>query len=421
MERKKKTFCRTTGLALLAAALLALCPAAGEAASLADILKEKGVITSAEYQQATKDQPIVSYQAGKGLTVESADGNSKLQIGGWAQLWYVYTDADKSSGESSNNIRARNFKLALKGTLFSKNIGYKYQADLAKGFTTEDLYLNYKFGAPLMVQVGQFKPPQSRQELTSLAKQLFVNRSLANDTFDLGRDTGVQASGAFWKKLLEYRLGVFDGNGPNTNNPDNRMMLAGRIDINPLGPVPLDEAAWYSEKPLLNVGGSVAYEKMGPNDVGTKFNTDDDVLDVALNLDGLTSTSFTAAYGSDLSWLLRTVNADAYWLGCSLAAEYYALTASPQLGSDWNADGYYVQAGYQIIPQKLEVGARYSAIKSTDDNASAKFDKNETQFGANYYFAKHNLELQADFTLVNDNLNDGKDDRVFRMQAQFYF
>ncbi len=140
--------------------------------------------------------------------------------------------------------------------------------------------------APLIVQVGQFKPPQARQELTGAGKQLFPERSLANDTFNLGRDKGVQAAGSFADKLVAYRLGLFNGNGPNTSNADDNHMVAGRIDINPLGAYAMDEAGWTSDKPLVNLGGSFAWEKVGPNDVGTKFSTDNDVMDVALNLDG---------------------------------------------------------------------------------------------------------------------------------------
>jgi phosphate-selective porin len=425
MERKMKAFCRTTGLGLLAAALLTLCPAAGEAASLADILKEKGVITSAEYQQATKDQPTVSYQAGKGLTVASADGNSKLQIGGYAQILYRLTDTDAQDKDNQSNFNIRRFKLVLQGTLFSDNFGYRFQGDVSSGFRTEDVFFNYKFGAPLIVQVGQFKPPQARQELTGAGKQLFPERSLANDTFNLGRDQGVQAAGSFAGKLIEYRAGIFNGNGPNTSNPDANHMIAGRIDVNPLGAYAMDEAGWPRDKPLLNLGASAAWEKVTAADVGSAFSTDDDVMDVALNLDGLTSAGFTAAYGKDLTWLLWTANLNATWLGASFASEYYHLGASPQLGQSWSAHGYYVQGGYQIVPDTLELAVRYTAVKSDSTTAtrlvSAVFDKAQTQFGVNYYFRKHLAKLQADFTTVDDHHSANKNDGIVRLQAQFYY
>lgn len=417
-------------MTMMALAALALAGAA-EAKTLEEILKEKGVITAEEYAEATKKSTPAYYEPGKGVSVESADGRYRAQLGGYAQLRYSYADKDDAADDDSSSFSIRRFKLVLQGNVYSKNLGYKFQGDISDGFTTEDAFLNYTFAPPLIVQVGQFKPPQSRQELTSAARQLFAERSLANDTFNLGRDLGLQASGGFSDKLLEYSVGVFNGNGPNTGNPDNRHMVAARLDLNPLGPYPMDEAGWPADTPLVNLGASLAWNKVGTNDIGDGFDRDNDVMDVALGLDALTDNDrtvdgeiipgFRSRYGSDLNWLLWTANLNAAWKGATFAAEYYRLEADPDEGSGWDADGYYVQAGYQVIPQKLELAARYSAIDSDDSDASARFDRSETQFGANYYFAKHNLKLQTDLTLVEDDLNDDEDDTIFRLQAQLYY
>lgn len=409
-----------TALYALMVTILTLAADNAQARSLEDILKEKGVITAEDYVEVKKSN-LVDYQLGKGLNTISADGNSRLHIGGYAQLLYRYTKSDDPAKENISDFDIRRFKLVADGTVLSKKFGYKLQGDVSSGFKTEEIFINYKVAAPLIVQFGQFKPPQARQELTGSGRQLFTERSLANDTFNLDRDQGIQAAGTFAGKLIDYRIGVFNGNGPNVSNPDDNNMIAGRIDVNPLGSYKLDEAGWTSDKPLLNIGGSFAREKVTGVDVGNKFSTDNDVLDVALNLDSLTATTFTTAYGNDLTWLLWTANTNATWLGATLAAEYYHLNANPQLGADWDADGYYLQAGYQVIPQTLELAVRYTAVESTDANASARFDKAEKQFGVNYYFAQHDLKLQSDVTLVADKLAANKDDTIVRVQAQFYY
>jgi phosphate-selective porin len=397
-----------------------------EARTLEEILQDKGVITAEDYAEASKSS-LVTYTPGKGLTAISSDGNSKMHIGGYAQLVYRFTDYDDSTKDDKSDFDNRRFKLVVNGNVFSKNFGYKLQGDVSSGFRTEDIFVNYTFAPPLTLQAGQFKPAQARQELTGAGRQLFPERSLANDTFNLGRDQGIQAAGSFAGKRVDYRLGIFNGNGPNVSNPDDNHMLAGRIDINPLGAYKMDEAGWTTDKPLLNVGGSFAWEKVGPNDVGTAFGTDNDVMDKGLDLDqtlytGTTGKAdFIADYGNDLTWLLWTANANASWMGATFAAEYYKLNADPAVGADWDADGYYVQAGYQIIPQTLELGVRYAKIESTDANASATFDKAETQFGVNYYFAKQALKLQSDVTLVSDDWTVNKDDTIARLQAQFYY
>lgn len=419
------------GLALggLMLAAVGLTSETVQARSLEEILKDKGVITAEDYAEAKKFS-LVNYTPGKGLTATSADGKSSLNLGGYAQLIYRFTDFDARGSDSRSDFDIRRFKLSLRGTLFNPNFGYRFQGDISSGFVTEDAFINYKFAEPLTVQVGQYKPAQARQELTSAAQQLFPERSLANDTFNLGRDQGIQAAGSFAGKLVDYRLGLFNGNGPNTGNTDDNHMLAGRIDLNPLGAYKMDEAGWTSDKPLVNLGGSFAWQKIETSDVGSGFDRDNDVMDVALNLDQTRFTTtttnngtanFITDYGKDLTWQLWTANLNATWMGASFAGEYYSLNADPALGAEWDADGYYLQAGYQVIPQKLELGLRYSAIESTDTNASAKFDKNETQVGVNYYFAKHDLKLQSDMTLVEDNRDANRDDTVVRLQAQFYY
>lgn len=408
------------GILLVGLAVL-LIPGRSEAKTIEEILRDKGVITAAEYKAATEGKGHVQYQAGKGLTAVSADGNSSLHLGGWAQLLYRFTDYDAPDKDSQSDFDIRRFKLVLKGNLLSKNFGYKFQGDVSDGFRTEDVFVNYRFCAPLTLQIGQFKPPQARQELTSAARQLFPERSLANDTFNLGRDRGLQAAGSFAGKKLQYRLGIFNGNGPNTSNPDNHHLYAGRIDFNPLGAYTMDEAGWPGQGPLLNIGCSLAYEKISSADVGSGFNTDDDVMDVALNLDQYTNPGdFTTKYGRDLDWLLGTANLNASWLGAGFAAEYYHLKAAPSLGADWKAHGYYIQASYQVLPEKLELAARYTEVKSTDANASANFDKSQTQLGVNYYFYRHLAKLQSDITWVNDKWKSNQDDTIVRLQAQFF-
>ena len=419
---------RWTAMAVLGL-LLAAGTQGAQATTIQELLRDKGIITAEEYEATTKVTGPAYYQPARGFTIETADGKYRTNIGGYGQLLYRYTDADGDRTDFSD-FNIRRFKVVFQGNVYSKNLLYRVQGDVSTGWRTEDVFLNYRFGTPLSIQAGQYKPPQARQELTGAGRQLFPERSLANDTFNLGRDLGVQASGAFADHLLAYRLGIFNGNGPNTRNPDNRHMLAGRLDVNPLGAYPLDEAALQRDKPLINIGASFAWQKVGPLDVGTAFNADNDVMDVALNLDQARyvttptndgRSNFITDFGNHLTWLLWTANLNAAWKGAAFAAEYYRLNADPAVGADWNADGYYVQGAYQIIPSALELAARYSQVKSTDADSSARFHTAETQFGANYYFKGHDLKLQADVTLVDEKLLADRDDTRFRLQATFFY
>src|SRR5512139_473085 len=74
------------------------------AKTLEDVLKEKGVITEADYKEVTKVKPI-DYKLGKGFTFTSADEKFQLSLGGRMQFRYTFTDYDNdwspSKGDAS--------------------------------------------------------------------------------------------------------------------------------------------------------------------------------------------------------------------------------------------------------------------------------------------------------------------------------
>jgi phosphate-selective porin len=399
-----------------AVAFFAMC-GTGQAKSLEEILREKGVITEEDYKEAVKNNDMAFYKPGRGITVETRDGKFSANVGGRMQVRYTYTDFDDSAVDDSSSFFIQRMKVWLQGNAFHKDLTYRFQHDFRSG-NLEDAYIGYKFAEPFKLTIGQMKPAQARQELNPSSKSLFVERSLANDTFNVGRDLGVQATGSFAEHLVEYRIGGFNGNGPNRNNGGDDHMVALRLDINPLGEVEMDESSFGDENLLLNIGGSFIssnFVSAAADDV----NNDNEVWEQVLG--DPDDVLFAATFGDELEYELYTVNLHSRWRGATFGAEYYFLDAEPDEGGDFDADGYYIQGGYMIIPNTLELAARYSAIESDDGDAPELFDEQQYQLGVNYYLAKHNAKLQADFTHINDDENDDADDNIFRLQAQLIF
>ena len=75
-----------------------------EKKSLEEILKEKGVITEPEYQEATKNKPV-DYTPGRGFTLMTPDELFKLQIGMQLSIRETYTDYFDSSKTDVNEFR----------------------------------------------------------------------------------------------------------------------------------------------------------------------------------------------------------------------------------------------------------------------------------------------------------------------------
>ncbi|MEZ4598358.1 MAG: porin [Syntrophotaleaceae bacterium] len=389
----------------------------GEAKTLEEILREKGVITEEDYQEAVKDSDLAYYSPGKGMAIQSRDGKFLAHVGGRTQILYRFTDAD--DGDNTSTFDIRRFKIWMRGHVFDENLFYRLQLNLGSSTSLEDAYIGYTFADPFELTIGQMKPPQARQELTSFANQLFPERSLANDTFNVGRDIGIMASGSFADHLVEYMIGGFNGNGPNEDNVGDDHMFAARIDINPFGAVSMNEVSFGDEELLLNIGGSFITSNFVEEAVPDDIDDDNEIWDA--NLGEPDNAAFIAAFGDELEYELYTVNLHARWQGATFGAEYYFLDASPDEGGDFDADGYYVQAGYMIVPDTWELAVRYTAIESDDDEAPVPFDEQQYQFGVNYYFVEHYAKIQADFTHVKDDENDDEDDNILRVQAQLYF
>lgn len=102
--------------------------------------------------------------------------------------------------------------------------GYeKYKYDLQAAFASEEgvtsnvalTLLDYSVDIPvpggLWVKVGQFKIPYSRERLQDAGFLAFVDRSIQNQAFTVGRDVGVALHGR--KGIGMGALGIFTGGG----------------------------------------------------------------------------------------------------------------------------------------------------------------------------------------------------------------
>ena len=108
------------------------------------------------------------------------------------------------------------------------------------------------------IKVGQFKVPFGRQELTSSGSSA-VRRPLARRPTSSPRAaTWACRSGACsLKNKLDWRLGVFNGNGrTKTANDNDKYQINGRWRFQPWGDVKYSESDFEStDKPLLAFAG----------------------------------------------------------------------------------------------------------------------------------------------------------------------
>lgn len=173
-----------------------------------------------------------------------------IKLSGFVQGMYQ-ANLNEGGELSSNTFRMRRVRLSVEGTLY-KGLTYKIQGDFSRSPMLVDAYLKYKVADAFAIQLGQFKTPFSLESpINPVNLEIFdygegiqklVGYSDVCGVGGLGRDIGLMATGSLFPikgdegikyHVVEYALGVFNGNGPTTTDNNNRKDLVGRLEVHP--------------------------------------------------------------------------------------------------------------------------------------------------------------------------------------------
>jgi phosphate-selective porin OprO/OprP len=358
-----------------------------------------------------------------GKTRFTLGSNYYLEVSNRVQVRYTHELPDDAvtlggtamAGDSRGSFRIRRAKFKLEGWMFKPEVTYEVQLNWPAvtgsnpGAFLEDAQIGWDVSkqGTFRVMFGQYKVPFGHQELTSSGSQLFVDRAEVSNQYARGRDLGLGVIGVLFNNKLEYRAGLYNGNGLTRSTNDNdqfqynaRVMwqLSGNQNLKQRGWV---SGAFYSEgdfestdKPLIAVAGN--FEK---NDFH-RTTTGNDLKDTIYGLDG------TFKYK-----------------GVFATAEYYVRERTPETGSKFNSDGWFGQLAYNFGKQRRwAVAGRYGKFDPSD-LVSAN-DRKEWRVGLSYFYSRHTLKVQADFGQLEDeaaNSGRGTKNKEFRLQTQFIF
>ena len=391
-----------------------------EAKSLEDILKEKGVITEADYQEIAKSSPKIDYKIGSGFSVTSPDEKFMLNIGGLMMVRYMFADNDTAQDVSQFSLKKG--RVWFKGYAFTKDLEYRLQLAFENSGNNKMLeyaYVKYNFMKEIQLAAGQSKPIFGRQNMSSVASLQFVDVAPVVSAFSPGYDLGAYASGKIMGGIINYDLSVSNGAGQTTARNSNNNAFLAHLQFNPLGYVGWGEGdTGISKKPLVTIGSAFYMNTLARSGAGFETNN----LGYASTSKGWVGKNaayFNAAEKVDIN----SVNIDAAfkWMGASLQAEYFWGQADGQITDNTvRAQGYYAQAGYMILP-KLELAMRYSYLDPNRDQANDSIT--EILGGVSYYFNSHKLKLQADVGNIHTQKTSAlaTDDMQYRVQVEVNF
>ncbi len=393
---------------VLAFGAVLLAAATGRAeVDLLQRLVEKGILTEAEKQELERRQPPARPASGRGLAYQSRDGRFAGTLYGYGQVRYTFRDQEGARDSSSFTVqRAR---VGLRGHAFRKDVRYKVYLNVysgnEKGTDLFDYYVDYMPTRAFGVRAGAYKVPYGVQWTTSASNLQFVERTTVDSNFRFDRDTGVTLHGALFAGTLGYELGIFNGEGRNRNNPDDGHLFVGRLSWEPLGAFPAAESD-HRRSPELRVRlvAGAAYN----NNVSSHTRK---------NLNGRLSAlgrSDVLSYNTFVGLTYR---------GTSLRTEYHRRRIDPKDNTQRPeaAVGFYVQAGYFVWNDVVEVAARYEYF----DPDEARADDLRQEYGTalNVFFAGNRLKLQSDYFRVSQQSQTGDTatENRFRVQIQLAF
>ena len=288
----------------------------------------------------------------------------------------------------NNQVRMRDMNinhanLNVKGRI-SSILGYRIQTELAASPQLLEAYAEVRLKDYFNLSVGQQKVPFSLENLTesnhlslidrSQVVKALTYRSMNVTNYQNGHDVGIQVKGSLKRKnriLVDYRIGVFNGLGIKALDSYQDKDVVARLVFHPIAG--------------LAVGGDYY------NGIGKIGNTEQTV------------NRERSRWGLELNYEKKRI---------SLRSEYIK-------GKDADVihDGYYVQAGYYILLQKLQAILKYDTY---NDDLSLNDDSSSWYIIGLTYNFNSTSRIQAGYTFI-DQQGPGLKNNFLAVQFQIGF
>jgi hypothetical protein len=361
--------------------------AAGESDALIQLLIKKGLITEQELAQVEGELAAQQTQAAKPsaeaprtleerlakLEKDVGDksvihvGQGTLKVGGLFQGWAFW------DGNDNDRFRIRRTELKFAGDILGDE-RFKYTVMIDPAQVTEDgtrksvLQDAYFTLAQIpylphhAVQLGQYKVPSEEEGNRSSAKLDFAERSFIGRNIGDKRDIGAMLTGTW--PYADYSFGIFNGDGQNTSDTNDQKDLAAKVVLKPLAGV----KDWGSLE--FDVFG---YHRPNPELVSEK---------------------------KRLGWGARYE-----WQRLSLKSAYVLFQDAAAIGNGW-----YGQAGYFLIPKRLQAVARFEGFDPNEGIANNA--ERDLSLGLNYFIDKHNAKAQLNWVHRDEQGDEVSNDQV---------
>lgn len=353
------------------------------------------------------------------LTSASAQENtpklsvlSDIKFSGYVMSQYQYTGQDS---KESNSFNIRMVRMALDGRLM-KDFYWKVQlqvngntSDLGSSPRMVDAFAEWQKYEAFKIKAGQFKRPFTFENPMHPITQGFMGYSQnvsklagfsdrTGEHASNGRDIGVQIQGdliknAAGRNLLHYQVGVFNGQGSNHKDVDQRKDVIGGIWVSPVKGLRIGAFGWTGSSARKGTWDVTdANHNVVKNEDGS-VKTHSGVRSLSKN-----RYAFSAEYAAN-DWTVRSeyIHSQGYGFTKSLTSGKETDCNVNYAAGD-QADGFYALMIAPVISKKLYAKARYDLYRPR-----AEWGTSRTQYeiGANYWIGK-SIMIGAEYARIND-------------------
>ena len=322
-------------------------------------------------------------------TIELPAWVKNIKFSGYGMLQY--------QGEDKENAHTNTFNLRLARFILDGKIGdFDWRAQIQGTNATGpgqptvqlvDLYAEWRKYPEFKIRAGQFKRAFTYENPTHPITQGWrgyadvINKLSAfgdrtGERSSGGRDIGIQFSGDLFpnangRRLFHYQIGIYNGEGVNQKDMDNRKDIIAGAWVMPIKGLRIGAFGWVGSRggmldPITNETRSVEKNRYC---LSAEYSVDEYM--------------FRAEYIHSQGWGAKSP-------GNNVREIYYA--------NGDKADGWYVFGIVPLIKGKLHAKARYQTYRN---QKSWSTSVNQVECGLNYFFTK-NLELHMEYSHVND-------------------
>jgi len=345
---------------------------------------------------SAEEQEVQNAQQEKKTLVELPQWVKNIKFSGYAMLQYQGEDKE---GSHSNTFNLRLARFILDGKIGDFDWRAQIQGTNATGpgqptVQLVDLYAEWRKYPEFKVRAGQFKRAFTFENPTNPITQGWrgyadaINKLSAfgdrtGERSSGGRDIGIQLSGDLFpnangRRVFHYQIGVYNGEGVNQKDMDNRKDIIAGVWVMPIKGLRIGAFGWTGSRGEMV--DSKLIDPVTKQPMTRSVEKNRYALSAEYDKDEYT---FRAEYIHSQGWGAKSP-------GNNVREIYYE--------NGDKADGWYVFGIVPLIKGKLHAKARYQTYRNKKEWGSSV---NQIECGLNYYFTK-NLELHAEYSRVND-------------------